>query len=79
MQNIIKHKAQSINVRTTVVLSDEIYNRLVELFGKRGISKALNELAAEHLFHSRLKRRSMSGTLEPFDLSDVKIGDEEFH
>ena len=65
-------------MRTTVILQDEIYNELVGLFGKRGISKALNEFAMNHLF-TKKKPRSMFGTLKQFDLSDVKMGDDEFH
>ncbi len=65
-------------MRTTIILQDEIHAKLVELFGKRGISKALNELAATHLF-TKKKPKSMFGTLKRFDLSDVKIPDEEFN
>lgn len=64
-------------MRTTIILNDDIYLKLTELFGKRGISKALNEFAAEHLF-TRKRARSMFGTLERFSLDDVKIPDEEF-
>ncbi len=64
-------------MRTTVVLQDDIYTKLVGLFGKRGISKALNGFAAEHLFNKK-RPRSMFGTLKRFSLSDVKIPDEEF-
>ncbi len=64
-------------MRTTVILNDEIYAKLVATFGPRGISKALNEFAAEHLF-TKKKPKSMFGTLKRFSLDDVKIPDEEF-
>ncbi|MFH0712958.1 MAG: hypothetical protein V1722_05985 [Candidatus Micrarchaeota archaeon] len=64
-------------MRTTVILNDDIYLKLIELFGRRGISKALNEFAAEQLFTTR-KLKSMRGTLKRFSLDDVKIPDEEF-
>ncbi len=65
-------------MRTTIILQDEIHAKLVELFGKRGISKALNELATKHLFATK-KPKSMRGTLKRFSLDDVKIPDEEFN
>lgn len=78
MTNYLKHKAYSIYMRTTVLLNDDIYFSLVQKFGKRGISKALNEFATYNLF-GKTNRKSMFGSLEKFDLSDVKIEDDEFN
>ncbi len=64
-------------MRTTIILNDDIYTKLVDTFGKRGISEALNKFAAEKLF-IKPKRRSMRGTMKPFSLDDVKIPDEDF-
>ena len=78
LENYLKHKAYSIYMRTTVILHDDIYASLVTRFGKRGISKALNEFAAANLF-GKSKRKSMFGSLEQFNLDDVKINDGEFN
>ena len=65
-------------MRTTIILQDDIHAKLGELFSKRGTTTALNAFATEHLF-TKKKPKSMFGTLKRFDLSDVKIPDEEFN
>ena len=75
----IKHKAYSIietmAVRTTVLLNEEIYAILVKTFGKRRISEGINKLLTSKLFKPK---KSMFGTLPKMDLSDLETPDEEW-
>ncbi|MBI4214362.1 hypothetical protein HY546_00035 [archaeon] len=53
-------------MKTTVVLRDDIYKMLVNKFGPRGISKAINDVFTDLLFK---KKKSLFGAhkgLKPF-------------
>lgn len=40
----------SLPVKTTIILKDEIYEHLVKKFGRRKISEAINQLLMKNLF-----------------------------
>lgn len=67
-------------VKTTVILRDDVYERIVSEFGKRNISQAINEVLVKHLFGK--KQKSMFGAdkwLQKADLSDLRDkSDREF-
>lgn len=48
-------------MRTTVLLREDIYNALVRIFGKRNISKGINDYLLEHIFKEKNKK-SMFGS-----------------
>lgn len=50
-------------LKTTVLLREDIYDTLVRLFGKRNISKGINEYLVEHLFKEK-KKKSMFGAAQ---------------
>ncbi len=61
-------------LRTTILLREDLYNALVRAFGKRNISKGINEYLLEHMFKER-KNKSMFGAdpwLKKTDLSDLR-------
>lgn len=65
-------------VKTTVILRDDVYGRIVSEFGKRNISQTINEILVKHLFGK--KQKSMFGSckwLQKADLSDLR--DEHDH
>jgi predicted CopG family antitoxin len=55
-------------VKTTLSVRDDIYARLRQMYGPRGVSKAVNEILLEHLSHEK----SMFGTMKKADISDVR-------
>ena len=48
-------------LRTTILLREDIYNALVRIFGKRNISKGINDYLLEHIFKEKNKK-SMLGS-----------------
>lgn len=67
-------------VKTTVILRDDVYARIVSEFGKRNISKAINDVLVKHLFGKRQKDMFGSAKwLAKVDWSDVRDkSDREF-
>jgi molybdopterin/thiamine biosynthesis adenylyltransferase len=63
-------------MKTTVLLKDEIYAALVDRFGKRNLSSAINRLLSRQLF--KPGKRTMFGSMKRLDLSDLEIEDSEF-
>ncbi|MEM3030171.1 MAG: hypothetical protein QXH27_00395 [Candidatus Micrarchaeia archaeon] len=60
-------------MKTTLILRDDLYAFLVNAFGKRGISRAVNEILFEHLF--REKKKDMFGAdpwLKKAGLKDIR-------
>ena len=55
-------------VETTVTLRDDVYAKLRQKFGPRGISEAVNEILVDRLF----QEGSMFGTMEKTDLRDLR-------
>ena len=55
-------------VKTTLTVRDDIYARLRQTYGPRGVSKAINEILAESLS----KRESMFGTMKKTDIKDIR-------
>ena len=55
-------------VKTTVTLRDDIYAKLRQRYGPRGISEAVNEILSDQLF----QEQSMFGTMKRVDLSDLR-------
>jgi predicted CopG family antitoxin len=55
-------------VKTTVTLRDDIYAKLRQKYGPRGISEAVNEILSEQLF----QEQSMFGTMKKVELGDVR-------
>lgn len=58
-------------LRTTILLREDLYNALVRLFGKRNISKGINEYLYEHLFKEK-KKKSMFGSCKWLQNTDWK-------
>lgn len=54
--------------KTTVILRDDLYEMLKAREGAKGISKAINEILAEHLATSE----SMFGTMKKTTLKDLR-------
>ena len=42
-------------LRTTIMLREDLYNALIRIFGKRNISKGINEYLLEHMFKENKK------------------------
>jgi len=55
-------------IKTTVTLRDDVYAKLRQRYGPRGISEALNEILSDQLF----QEKSMFGTMKKVDLSDLR-------
>ena len=47
-------------LRTTIMLREDLYNSLIRIFGKRNLSKGINEYLLEHMFKEK-KKKSMFG------------------
>ena len=58
----------SMSKKTTVILRDDIYQRLKEEAGARNISNEINKILIEHFE----KTESMFGTMKKTDLSDLR-------
>jgi len=61
-----------LSVKTTLLLKEEVYERLLKMAGKRKLSKAVNEILERELFKPR---KSMFGA-DPW-LSTEGLRDEE--
>ena len=55
-------------MKTTVMLRDDVYAKLKQRYGPRGISDAVNEILSDQLF----REKSMFGTMKKVDLSDLR-------
>jgi predicted CopG family antitoxin len=55
-------------IKTTVTLRDDVYAKLRQRYGPRGISSAVNEILSDQLF----REKSMFGTMKKVDLSDLR-------
>ena len=51
-------------LRTTILLREDVYEFLVRMFGKRNISKGINEYLVEHIFKE--KKGIYSGLADGF-------------
>ncbi|MCX6767979.1 MAG: hypothetical protein NTY90_04615 [Candidatus Micrarchaeota archaeon] len=61
-------------LKTTILLRDDVYSLLVSVFGKKNISKGVNEVVYEHLVKER-RQKSMYGVdkhLAGMSLDDVR-------
>ncbi len=58
----------SMSKKTTILLRDDIYQRLREEAGARNISSEINKILIEHFG----KTESMFGTMKKTDLSDLR-------
>jgi predicted CopG family antitoxin len=57
-----------IMVKTTIILRDDIYAKLKQKYGSRGISEAVNDILSDKLF----QEKSMFGTMKKTDLRDLR-------
>jgi predicted CopG family antitoxin len=55
-------------IKTTVTLRDDVYAKLRQKYGARGISEAVNEILSDQLF----RERSMFGTMKKVELGDLR-------
>jgi len=55
-------------IKTTVTLRDDVYAKLRQKYGPRGISEAVNEILSDRLF----QEKSMFGTMKRGDLGDLR-------
>lgn len=55
-------------VKTTLTVRDDIYARLRQVYGPRGVSKAINEILSEHLSDEK----SMFDTMKKSDIADLR-------
>ncbi len=55
-------------VKTTLTVRDDLYARLKQVYGPRGVSKAINEILSEYLF----REKSTFGTMKRSDISDLR-------
>lgn len=55
-------------VKTTLTVRDDIYARLKQIYGPRGVSKAINEILSERLS----KEESMFGTMKKASVKDLR-------
>ncbi|MEK6982895.1 MAG: hypothetical protein AABX38_08225 [Candidatus Micrarchaeota archaeon] len=65
-------------IRTTILIREDIYDALIRMFGKKNLSKGVNESLLQHLFKEN-KKKSMFGAdpwLKDSDLSDLRDHDE---
>jgi len=58
----------SMSKKTTIILRDDIYQRLREEAGARNISNEINKILIEHFE----KTETMFGTMKKTDLSDLR-------
>ena len=58
----------SMSKKTTVILRDDVYQRLKEEAGARNISNEINKILIEHFEGTE----SMFGTMKKTDLSDLR-------
>ncbi len=55
-------------VKTTLTVRDDIYARLKQIYGPRGVSKAINQILSERLS----KGESMFGTMKKASTKDLR-------
>ncbi|MBI3841101.1 MAG: hypothetical protein HY297_04000 [Thaumarchaeota archaeon] len=55
-------------VKTTLTVRDDIYARLRQIYGPRGVSKAINEILSERLSNGE----SMFGTMRKTAVRDLR-------
>ena len=55
-------------VKTTLTVRDDVYARLKQVYGPRGVSKAINEILSESLS----KRESMFGSMKKTSVKDLR-------
>lgn len=55
-------------IKTTVTLRDDVYAKLKQRYGPRGISEAVNEILSDQLF----QEKSMFGTMKKVSLGDLR-------
>ena len=55
-------------VKTTLTVRDDIYARLRQVYGPRGVSKAINAILSEHLSDEK----SMFDTMKKVDIADLR-------
>jgi len=60
---------ESMYVRTTLKLREDLYRRLKKEAGVRGISRKVNEILETKLLK---KKKSLFGTMQQVDLGDVR-------
>lgn len=60
---------ESMYVRTTLKLREDLYRRLKKEAGVRGISRKVNEILETKLLK---KKKSLFGTMQQVDLRDVR-------
>lgn len=58
----------SMSKKTTIILREDIYQRLREEAGARNISSEINKILIDHFE----KTESMFGTMKKTDLSDLR-------
>ena len=44
---------KTVTMKTTILLDEEVYERLVKISGKRNLSKTINEILEKELFKPR--------------------------
>ncbi len=55
-------------VKTTLTIRDDIYARLKQIYGPRGVSKAINKILSESLS----KEESLFGTMKKTSIKDLR-------
>jgi hypothetical protein len=55
-------------VKTTLTVQDDIYARLKQVYGPRGLSKAINQILSEHM----PDEKNMFGTMKKVGLIDLR-------
>ena len=55
-------------VKTTLTIRDDIYAKLKQIYGPRGISKIVNEILSKHIS----REKSMFGTMKRVDIKDLR-------
>jgi predicted CopG family antitoxin len=55
-------------VKTTLTIQDDVYARLKQIYGPRGVSKAINEILSGNL----PKQESMFGSMKKTNVRDLR-------
>lgn len=64
----------TVMAKTTVIVRDDLYEILKRKYGRRAISKAINEILAREL----LTGESMYGTMKKTELRDLRDHRDRF-
>jgi len=67
--NISIYVGDSMYVRTTLNIREDIYQRLKKEFGARGMSKTINKILEESLIK---KKKGLFGTMPKVDTKDLR-------